>query len=69
MLAATDKGAVGVVHIVENIGEAQWLVYNASAGPYMAIVSTSLFQDIIELFMENAQNVAGVLMFNNASDR
>lgn len=66
--SSTDKGAVGVVHIVENMNEAQWLVYNASAGPYIAIVSTSLFQDIFELFMEKSQNIAGVLIFDNAND-
>ncbi|XP_030028007.2 nicastrin isoform X1 [Manduca sexta] len=66
--SSSDKGAVGVIHMVDNISDAQWLVYNATEGPYMAVVSTSLFYDIVELFMSYPKNIAGVLIYDNVND-
>ncbi|XP_050360014.1 nicastrin [Nymphalis io] len=63
------SGAVGVVQMIQNVTDAEWLIHNSSAGPYMAVVSTSLFYDVIELFMQQPDNVAGVLLFDNITMR
>ncbi|CAH2099957.1 unnamed protein product [Euphydryas editha] len=63
------SGAVGVVHMIRNVTDAQWLVYNSSAGPYVAVVNTWLFYDIIELLMNKSENVAGVLLYDDATMR
>lgn len=51
--------------MISNIADAQWMVTNGNAGPYMAVVSTAVFQDIVEIFMDNPLNVAGVLLYDN----
>ncbi|CAH0600525.1 unnamed protein product [Chrysodeixis includens] len=66
--SSADNGAVGVVHMIKEINDAQWLVQNASAGPYMAVVSTAQFYDVIEIFMQQPANVAGILLYDNATD-
>lgn len=50
--------------MVDDIDDAKWLVTEAAAGPYMAIVNTSLFNNIIALFMEKPTNIAGVLVYD-----
>lgn len=55
--------------MIQNTSDAEWLVFNASAGPYMAIVDTVVFYDIIELLMKNPENVAGILLYDNPSIR
>lgn len=50
--------------MIRDIDDAKWLVTDAAAGPYMAIVNTSLFNNVIELFMEKPENIAGVLVFD-----
>ncbi|XP_069354444.1 nicastrin isoform X1 [Maniola hyperantus] len=61
------NGEVGVVQMIYNISDAQWLVRNGSAGPYMAVVSTSLYYDVIELLLQEPDNIAGVLLYDNAT--
>lgn len=63
---ATDKGAVGPVLMIKEINDALWLTQNGTAGPYIAVVSTALFHDIIEEFMNNPTNVAGILVYEDA---
>lgn len=58
------NGAVGVVQMIDGIGDAKWIITEALAGPYMAVVNTSLFDDVIELFMENPEKIAGVLVYD-----
>ncbi|XP_061712940.1 nicastrin [Cydia pomonella] len=67
--SSSNKGAIGVVHMVKDVIDAQWLVFNGSAGPYMAVVSTATFQNVIELFLDNSDNVAGILLYENATER
>lgn len=69
LIAASNKGAIGVVHIVKDVSDAQWMVFNSTAGPYMAVVSTDLFHSVVELFMDNPGNVAGVLLYENATQK
>lgn len=68
-ILATDNGAVGVVQMVKDVSDAQWLVNNGTAGPYVAVVSTRLFYDVVELLMGTPENVAGVIIYDNATDR
>ncbi|XP_045455287.1 nicastrin [Melitaea cinxia] len=63
------SGTVGIVEMIQNVSDAQWLVHNSSAGPYMAVVSTWLFYDIIEILMHHPENVAGVLLYDNVTMR
>lgn len=62
---ASYSGTVGVVHMINNITDAQWMVTNGEAGPYVAVVSTALFPGIVEILMGNPLNVAGVLLYDN----
>ncbi|KAJ0181165.1 hypothetical protein K1T71_003250 [Dendrolimus kikuchii] len=66
--SSSDKGAVGVVQMISDITDAQWIAFNSSAGPYMAIVNTDIFKDVIEVLMGHPENVAGVVIFNNVTD-
>lgn len=63
------NGAVGAVHMISNISDAQWMIYNSSAGPYVAVVNTIVFNEVIELFMQEPSNVAGILLYENATER
>ncbi|XP_048006054.1 nicastrin isoform X2 [Leguminivora glycinivorella] len=67
--SSSNKGAIGVVHMVKDVTDAQWLVFNGSAGPYMAVVSTATFQNVVDLLMDNPHNVAGILLYENATER
>lgn len=69
LLLAADNGAVGVVQMIKDVSDAQWLVENSTAGPYMAVVSTAQFNDVIELLMEQPANVAGILLYDNITNR
>lgn len=66
---ATDKGAVGAVLMIKEINDALWLTQNASAGPYIAVVSTSLFHDVVDELINYPKNVAGILVYENANQR
>ncbi|KAJ2946436.1 hypothetical protein O0L34_g12478 [Tuta absoluta] len=65
--SSSDKGAVGVVHMINTLDDAQWIVQNATAGPYMAVVNTATFYSIVETLMDHPDNVAGVLLYDNSS--
>ncbi|CAG9575785.1 unnamed protein product [Danaus chrysippus] len=55
--------------MISNISDAQWMVYNSSAGPYVAVVNTIVFNEVIEIFMQEPTNVAGILLYENATER
>ncbi|XP_013167231.1 PREDICTED: nicastrin [Papilio xuthus] len=63
------NGAVGVVQMIDDVSDAAWLVNNATAGPYMAVVNTAMFLDVIDLFMLKSDNVAGILIYQNGTAR
>ncbi|CAK1548578.1 unnamed protein product [Leptosia nina] len=67
--SSSDNGSVGVVHMIKEISDAQWLISNSSAGPYVAVVSTSLFNNIIDLLIAEPNHVAGVLLYDNSTTR
>lgn len=67
--SASNNGAVGVVHMIKEVSDAEWVALNASAGPYVPVVSTSQFHDVIEVFMENPDNIAGILLYENITTR
>ncbi|XP_013195444.2 nicastrin [Amyelois transitella] len=67
--SSSNKGTVGVVQMVHNLEDAQWIAYNGTAGPYMAVVSTAIFHDVIEVLMSHSGHVAGILLFANATIR
>ncbi|KAI5632519.1 nicastrin domain-containing protein [Phthorimaea operculella] len=64
---SSDKGAVGVVHMINTLDDVQWMVHNATAGPYMVVVNTATFHSIVETLMNHPDNVAGVLLYDNSS--
>lgn len=53
--------------MVNAVNDANWIVFNSTAGPYIAVVDTSLFQSVIEIFMENPENVAGILLYEHVN--
>lgn len=59
---------MGIIQIVNNVDDAKWIVFNSTAGTYMAVVSTSVFNSVIELFMEYPTNVAGILIYENKNE-
>ncbi|CAH0405938.1 unnamed protein product [Chilo suppressalis] len=65
--SSANNGAVGVVHFVRELSDANWLVKNATAGSYMAIVNTALFREVIDTFLKQPENIAGVLLYHNSS--
>ncbi|CAK1599778.1 unnamed protein product [Parnassius mnemosyne] len=67
--SSSDKGAVGVVQMIYDVTDAQWLVYNATVGPCIAVINTALFHDVIELLMAKPANVAGIIVYHNATTR
>ncbi|XP_047523406.1 nicastrin [Pieris napi] len=67
--SSSDGGAVGIVQMIKDVEDAQWIIKNASSGPYVAVVSTSLFQSVINLLIDDPSNVAGVLLYDNATMR
>lgn len=62
-----DNGAVGVVHMLKEFNDVQWLMQNATAGPYMVVVSTYLFSNVIERILEKPDIIAGILLHDNAT--
>ncbi|KAG7304405.1 hypothetical protein JYU34_011346 [Plutella xylostella] len=67
--SSSDAGAVGVVHMIESLSDVEWVVFNGTAGPYVAVISTALFYDTVELFMEHPDNVAGILIYDSVKIR
>lgn len=65
--SSADNGAVGVVHMIKDVTDAHWLVENATAGPYMAVVSTALFYDVFDLLFKQPELIAGILLYDNAT--
>ena len=55
--------------MIQNKSDADWMTYNASAGPYMAVVNTVVFYDIIDLLIQKSDNVAGILLYDNPAAR
>lgn len=55
--------------MVNDVSDAQWIAFNATAGPYVAVVSTSMFYDVIELLINHSDKVAGVLLYENETLR
>lgn len=55
--------------MIKEIHDAHWLLQNATAGPYMVVLSTSLFSDVIELLMEQPAIVAGIVVHDNITER
>lgn len=55
--------------MVKEVSDAEWVAFNSSAGPYVAVVSTAQFHNVIELFMAHPDNIAGILLFDNATER
>lgn len=66
--SSANNGAVGVIQMIRNVNDALWLVQNATAGPYMAVVSTILFDNVIEIFLEQPTEIAGVVLYENISN-
>lgn len=55
--------------MIREVNDAKWLSQNATAGPYMAVVSTLLFPDVVDELLEYPENVAGILLYENATKR
>lgn len=55
--------------MIESLSDVEWVVFNGTAGPYVAVISTALFYDTVELFMEHPDNVAGILIYDSVKIR
>ncbi|KAL4709189.1 hypothetical protein ACJJTC_008117 [Scirpophaga incertulas] len=65
--SSEEESSQGVVHFIKERSEAEWIVHNATAGPYMAVVSVLLFNSIIDMFLKKPDNIAGVVVFDNTT--
>lgn len=64
---ASRSGSVGVIHLVEHEDDVRWLETNATAGPYTAVISFSMFTKKILIRLKNTNNINGVLLARNIS--
>lgn len=55
--------------MIKEINDAHWLIQNATAGPYMVVMSTSMFTDVIEMLMQQPSIIAGILVYDNVTER
>lgn len=60
---------MGVVQMIRAVSDAEWMTLNGTAGPYTAVVSTSMFREIVEVLMQHPTNVAGILVYDNATEK
>lgn len=65
---SSNSGNVGVIQMIESVDDANWIVFNSTSGPYMAVVSTVEFQTIIPILIERPQHVAGVLLYEDKNE-
>ncbi|XP_026281951.1 nicastrin isoform X2 [Frankliniella occidentalis] len=59
------SGNVGVVHIIENQSDVDWLVKDALAPPYVAVVQPAMFSKSLLLSLQTSEKVNGVAVINN----
>ncbi|EZA58167.1 Nicastrin [Ooceraea biroi] len=61
------SGSVGVVHLVEVDDDITWLEKNATAGPYVVVLSFAMFKKNTLLRLRDTNNINGVLLAKNNS--
>ena len=62
LFSASKAGSVGVIQLVENDADLQWLETNSTAGPYTIVLSFNMFNmDTLKRF-KRTNNVNGVLL-------
>lgn len=65
--SSSRSGNVGVVHIIENQVDADWMVNNGLAAPYVAVIHPSMFTRSLLLTLQASSKVNGVVLINNSS--
>ncbi|KAL2715967.1 nicastrin isoform X1 [Vespula squamosa] len=67
--SSSRSGSVGVIHLIEHEDDVRWLETNATAGPYTAVLSFSMFMRNILIRLKNTNNINGVLLARNNSQK
>ncbi|KAF7286284.1 hypothetical protein GWI33_006157 [Rhynchophorus ferrugineus] len=59
-------GSTGVVHYCEQIEDLQFILKSGTAGPYIPVISTTLFKpSTVELLIKQNDKVSGLLVYNS----
>lgn len=61
------SGNVGVIHFIENQTDLEWLLHNATADPYMAVVQPHMFTKSVMIDLKDSGKVNGIVLVNNHS--
>ncbi|XP_069684848.1 nicastrin isoform X2 [Periplaneta americana] len=61
------SGNVGVIHFIENQTDLEWLLNNATADPYMAVIQPNMFTKNVMSDLKNSGKVNGIVLVNNHS--
>lgn len=69
--SSSVSGSLGVIHFIQNEHDIDWLINNAKAGPYMAVVPPKIFnQRNLMLEIQSSKDISGILLaINGSSDR
>lgn len=66
---AAKSGSVGVIHVVENEADVEWLEVNGTAAPYMVVLSFDMFTIKTLKRLKNSNKVSGVLLIKTNSEK
>ena len=66
---ASRSGSIGAIQFVETDQDLKWLESNSTAGPYVAIMSFSMFTRDTLLRLRNTKNINGILLANITESR
>ncbi|XP_051163506.1 nicastrin [Leptopilina boulardi] len=67
--SSSRSGSIGAIHFIENELDLKWLENNATADPYIAVVSFSMFTKDTLFRVKMTNKVNGVLMTNTKKSR
>nr|XP_050847580.1 nicastrin [Vespula vulgaris] len=66
---SSRSGSVGAIHLVEHENDIRWLETNATAGPYIAVLTFFTFTKDNLIRLKNSNNINGILLIRNVSEK
>ncbi|XP_033222555.1 nicastrin [Belonocnema kinseyi] len=67
--SSSRSGSIGAIHFIGNETDLKWLELNSTAGPYVAVMSFSMFTRDTLLRLRKTNNINGILLANIAKSR
>lgn len=68
IIPASRSGSVGIIHLIEENSDIEWIARNATAGPYTVVLPFSMFARKTLSQLRDTNNVNGVLLVKNISE-